>query len=360
MGFDFPASPSTGQTFTPSGGPLYTWNGYAWAPGGLSNTGFTAHKNSSQSIASATWTKLVFDNAAYNNGAFYSTTNSRYTPPLGEILLVASVWANGVLVGSDLYIGIYKNGTLFKFATGNSVNGMVQITCTDMANGTDYYEAWVQGYTASGNFSIDTGNNDTTFFQGTQPLGAVGSGGGGGGFTTGDAKLTLKTVADSGWILMDDGTIGDASSAASTRANNDCQALFLLLWNNIADSYAPVVGGRGANAAADWSAHKKITLTRQLGRALIIGGTGAGLTARALGTNFGEETHTQTQSELVQHFHQTDYWPVWGGSTTYRNDAAQITSVYATTNYNATYSQGGGASFNVMQPSAAWNIMVKL
>ena len=29
--FDFPASPAIGQVFNPSGGPLYTWNGLAWA-----------------------------------------------------------------------------------------------------------------------------------------------------------------------------------------------------------------------------------------------------------------------------------------------------------------------------------------
>jgi len=37
-------------------------------------------------------------------------------------------------------------------------------------------------------------------------------------FTTGDAKLTLKTVADIGWIMMDDGTIGSATSGAPSVA----------------------------------------------------------------------------------------------------------------------------------------------
>jgi hypothetical protein len=31
MAFDFPASPTVGQTFTPAAGVTYTWNGYAWA-----------------------------------------------------------------------------------------------------------------------------------------------------------------------------------------------------------------------------------------------------------------------------------------------------------------------------------------
>lgn len=30
MAFDFPSSPTLNQTFTPPGGPTYTWNGYAW------------------------------------------------------------------------------------------------------------------------------------------------------------------------------------------------------------------------------------------------------------------------------------------------------------------------------------------
>lgn len=33
MSFDFPSSPTTGQTFTPAGGPAYQWNGYAWTTG---------------------------------------------------------------------------------------------------------------------------------------------------------------------------------------------------------------------------------------------------------------------------------------------------------------------------------------
>jgi hypothetical protein len=34
MAFDFPNSPTLGQTFTPAGGLTYTWNGYAWTVSG--------------------------------------------------------------------------------------------------------------------------------------------------------------------------------------------------------------------------------------------------------------------------------------------------------------------------------------
>jgi hypothetical protein len=32
MPADFPSSPTTGQKYTPSGGPTYTWNGTIWTP----------------------------------------------------------------------------------------------------------------------------------------------------------------------------------------------------------------------------------------------------------------------------------------------------------------------------------------
>lgn len=92
--------------------------------------------------------------------------------------------------------------------------------------------------------------------------------------TTGDLKPTYKVVADPGWVLMDDGTIGNAGSGASNRANADTQALFTLLWNNVANQWAPVSGGRGANAAADFAANKTIVLPQMLGRSLACFGTG--------------------------------------------------------------------------------------
>jgi len=184
-----------------------------------------------------------------------------------------------------------------------------------------------------------------------------------GGFSTGDAKLTLKAVADPTWILMNDGTIGDATSGATTRANADCQALFTLMWNNITDTWAPVTGGRGTSAATDWGAHKPIKLTRQLGRVLIIGGAGAGLTSRPLGVYGGEEAHTQTPSELTLHGHSFNYSLAW---QVQQNYVSTYSADFITNNTNGggpssgTNNSGSGVAFNVMQPYAGWNIMLKL
>lgn len=108
-------------------------------------------------------------------------------------------------------------------------------------------------------------------------------------WSTGDAKLTWKAVADAGWIMANDGSIGSAASLATTRANADAEALYTLLWTNVTDAWAPVSGGRGASAAADFAANKTLTLPKALGRAIAISGGGAGLTARALGQNLGSE-----------------------------------------------------------------------
>jgi hypothetical protein len=93
-------------------------------------------------------------------------------------------------------------------------------------------------------------------------------------FTTGDVKLTMKTAADAGWILMNDTTIGNAASGATGWANADTLPLYTLIWNNINDTWAPVIGGRGVSAAADFAANKQLALPKTLGRALAGYGTG--------------------------------------------------------------------------------------
>lgn len=194
-----------------------------------------------------------------------------------------------------------------------------------------------------------------------------------GGFSTGDAKPTFKTVADTGWVLANDGTIGDASSGGTTRANADTAALFSLLWTNISDTWAPVSGGRGASAAADFAAHKTLALTKVLGRALAIAGGGAGLTARALGQTLGEETHTLAQAELPNvNFPVTDpththtyvtfsgtLGTANGGNNT-ASGATQAPATSAAATGISVNSGGSGTPFNQMQPTSFVNFMIKL
>ena len=185
------------------------------------------------------------------------------------------------------------------------------------------------------------------------------------GFSTGDVKFTLKTTADTGWIMANDGTIGSASSGATTLADPSAQNLYTLLWNNISNSYAPVTGGRGASAAADWAANKALQLTAMLGRALAVAGTGSGgnATAHALGSAIGDEalqSHNHTTNE-TPHAHSASTPNYTGQPYSTGNSAALIGS--SPTTYSSTgitiNSTGAGSGGN-MQPTSFLNAMIKL
>lgn len=178
-------------------------------------------------------------------------------------------------------------------------------------------------------------------------------------FTTGDVKLTYKTTADSGYVMADDGSIGNASSGASNRANADTEDLYTLFWDNMTDSECPVSSGRGANAAADFAANKTLTIPLTLGRALAIAGTGSGLTARTLGDTVGEEDHTPTEAETAAHTHterKSSTTATTPGSYM-RSTNDPVSEGNSSTN---TASTGSSTAFNVMQPTSFINIMVKL
>jgi microcystin-dependent protein len=209
-----------------------------------------------------------------------------------------------------------------------------------------------------------------------------------GGTGTGDVKPTLKTVADPGWLMFNDSTFGSAGSgAASASAAN--QSLFLLLFANISDTAAPLLtsGGAGTTRAAQgtaaqaWAANCRMTLPLTLGRALAVAGTGGGLTARALGATFGEETHLLATTELPAHSHantltdpghsHSTSTPIPGGGSTFDTWNTSTVGTNATagapnTSGNTTgitinnVNAGGGGAHNNIQPSTYMNMMVKL
>ena len=207
-------------------------------------------------------------------------------------------------------------------------------------------------------------------------------------FSTGDGKLSLKTAADTGWILCDDGTFGSTSSGASNLASATTQALFTLFFNNITDAAAPLLtSGGGAttraaqtNAASAWAANCRMTLTKQLGRAIAIAGAGAGLTSRALGSSIGEETHLLTSAEIpavpfsgatgVESNGHTHSVPASAGNTSTGGGGFSAAAPLGSgqsggANMTHTHSfsgniSGGGGAHNIMQPTSFWNVMVKL
>ena len=205
------------------------------------------------------------------------------------------------------------------------------------------------------------------------------------GFSTGDVKITLKSSADSGWIMADDKTIGNSSSGATGRANDDTESLYELIWNNVLDAWAPVTGGRGASASSDFAANKPLKLPRTLGRALAFAGAGDTLTSRALGSYIGAENHTLSSGEMPSHTHTQDalahnyYARAMGSADHFHGDSgsgqfgsmtsgAEASGVAFTVNgdlivlANTATNQntGGGGAHNNMQPTTFFNIMIKL
>jgi hypothetical protein len=74
-----------------------------------------------------------------------------------------------------------------------------------------------------------------------------------------------RSTAPSGWIKSDGGTIGNASSGGTTRANADTSALFALYWALDATTFpiytsSGTLSSRGASAAADFAANKRIII----------------------------------------------------------------------------------------------------
>ena len=118
---------------------------------------------------------------------------------------------------------------------------------------------------------------------------------------TGDVKANVSPTPAAGWILLDDGTIGNAASGASNRANADTVTLYALLWATYSDTICPVSSGRGASAAADYAANKTLRLPLFAGRTLGVSGTPS--SANLIDAYTGTQGHTGTV-------------PVTGGSTT--------------------------------------------
>lgn len=93
-----------------------------------------------------------------------------------------------------------------------------------------------------------------------------------GAFAAGDTKFSYQSADHGRWLMVTgpQRTVGNASSGATARANADTLALFTVLWAlNPADvaiydsTGAPTA--RGASAAADFAANKRIDLPNESG-----------------------------------------------------------------------------------------------
>lgn len=170
---------------------------------------------------------------------------------------------------------------------------------------------------------------------------------------TGDLKPSFAVVAENGWIRMNDDTIGNPASGATAEASTEVKALFELLWNNIVDEFAPVSGGRGATATADFNANKTLRFPLINGRAAAGAGQGATLTNRVLGSVTGKEEVILSIAEMPSHTHVFQS----GGQDTREGGSQPTATQSPTANTEAT---GGGAAHENMQPTTFMNWYIKL
>lgn len=189
-------------------------------------------------------------------------------------------------------------------------------------------------------------------------------------WTTGDMKLTYKTTADDGWILItkDDTILGNAGCTAATYKGTvggySLKALYEVMWKVPGAKYTTSAGAdttKGSSATADWNANKGVKIPNMLGRALAVKGDGHGL-----GGIYGDKTVTLTMEQIPQHTHvltlnqfkrgkDGDYQrePHWGGG--------DCTDGYAEgANKATTTARGGGKAHNNIPPTVYVNIMIKL
>jgi hypothetical protein len=127
----------------------------------------------------------------------------------------------------------------------------------------------------------------------------------------GDVKATYWSSAPLGWMPMNDSTIGNTGSGATPPyAGQFMFQLYKTIWDAVSNTYAPVAGGRGATAQADFIANKALTLPLSLGRSIAATGMGA-----VLGQNAGANSATFTigAANLPPHSHTYTFTTVGAG-----------------------------------------------
>ena len=141
---------------------------------GSAQSSFSANKSDgNQTISLATITKITFTTALFNIGSHYDTTNSRWTPPAGRVLITTTVnFGNSIPAGGYYDLLLYKNGAKvaendgpWSNVSGGFGNYGIELTYLDSANGADYYE--VYAYSGNVNGQAALSGSYFTRFQGS-------------------------------------------------------------------------------------------------------------------------------------------------------------------------------------------------
>lgn len=203
---------------------------------------------------------------------------------------------------------------------------------------------------------------------------------------TGTGKDYFGSVLPAGYVWASGKTIGSAASGATERANADTFNLYKLLWDNYSNTLLPIYDSagvasiRGASAATDFAANKRMSIIDKRGRVSVgkddMGGTSAnritaaisGIDGDVLGNVGGEEGHVLTTPEMPSHTHtqnahnHTVTGTASGGPATPAFSNADSGSATLTTSSTTATNQntGGGGTHNNVQPTIICNYILKL
>jgi len=122
------------------------------AVGGTNTPNFKVYRNTTQSISSASWTKMQFNTESFDTAsAFDNSTNYRFTVPSGQagkyFFTCHGQIAQSTQDLNRLIIAIRKNGTavveLEEDGAYDEYTMSFQATLIDDASVGDYYEGWI-------------------------------------------------------------------------------------------------------------------------------------------------------------------------------------------------------------------------
>jgi microcystin-dependent protein len=136
MAFDFPSSPTTGQTYSVTGGPTYVYNGTAWVvltPGNQFNrTVFTA--TAGQTTFTMNYVVGAID--VYRNGVKLAPAGAASTADFTATNGTSIVLANGCTVGDTVEVISYPMITYSDAVkrTGDTLSGDLILTTGQTVN----------------------------------------------------------------------------------------------------------------------------------------------------------------------------------------------------------------------------------
>lgn len=134
----------------------------------LDNCGaFSANRNGvdQAGVATSTLTKMLWTTKEFDQNTNFDTSTSKWTPVAGTYFVAASIGVSTATAAKRYNINIYKNGASYKSVTvqgSASVSINATVSCTVLANGTDYFEVYVFQDTG-GSIGISGLTTDTWF-----------------------------------------------------------------------------------------------------------------------------------------------------------------------------------------------------